>query len=85
MSRTIDPKLFGLHPTTILKQSDAKSFALVINRKSRVIMKDGRKIVQTAALIIGKVPGATVSLRTSAPVCSKTRAMLAKNNVELVE
>jgi len=84
MPRTIDPKAFGLHHTTVLEQSGKKEFVLVINRKSRIILSDGDKILQKAARIIEKVPGATVSLRTTAPVCSKTTALLKENNVELV-
>jgi hypothetical protein len=85
MPDAIDPKLFGLHPATRLEQSGQKRFVIVINRKSRIIMKDGEKIVQKAARIRAKVPGAAIGLRSSAPVCSKTKALLRLNNVEIVE
>jgi len=84
MPRTIDPKRFGLHPTTRLEQTAEKEFVLVMNRKSRIIMSDGKKILAKAARIMAKVPGATIRLRTTAPVCSKTAALLEANNVELI-
>ena len=84
MAREVDPKLFGLHHATRLEQTGAKQFTIVINRKSRIIMQDGRKILDKAARITAKVPGAQVRLRTSAPVCSKTIALLAENHVELI-
>ncbi len=85
MPRTVDPQLFGLHHTTIIEQSGENRFALVMNRKSRIIMADGKKILQKAARIIEKVPGARIFLRTTAPVCSKTRILLQENNVELLD
>ena len=84
MPRPIDPKLFGLHHTTRLEQTAEKEFVLVINRKSRIIMADGRKILAKAARIRAKVPGATIRLRTTAPVCSRTAALLQASNVERV-
>jgi len=83
MVRSIDPKRFGLHHTTQLEQSGEKQFTLVINRKSRIIMKDGKNILAKAARINEKIPGAVIRLRTTAPVCSKTQKLLAENNVEV--
>ncbi len=84
MPNPVDPKRFGLHVSTKIEQVGEKHFVIVINRKSRIIMKDGEKITAKAAMITKKVPGATVSLQTTAPVCSKTRAMLQDHNVKLV-
>ena len=84
MPHAVDPKRFGLHPTTRLEQSGEKNYNLVIDRKSRIIMSDGRKILAKAARILAAVPDATVGLRTTAPVCSKTEALLKENNVELI-
>lgn len=83
MVPNIDPKRFGLHHTTQLEQSGEKEFTLVIDRKSRIIMKDGHNILAKASRIIEKIPGAVVRLRTTAPVCSKTKKLLADNDVEL--
>ena len=84
MPRIVDPQLFGLHHTTVIEQSGENRFVLVINRKSRIIMADGKKILQKAARIIEKVPEARISLKTTAPVCSKTQTLLRENNVELM-
>ncbi len=84
MCHSVDPKIFGLHPATKIEQSGEKQFVIVMNRKSRIIMQDGHKIIQKAASIIEKVPGAIVTLRTTAPVCSKTQNLLKENNVELI-
>ena len=46
MDNHVDPVKFGLPPRTILEQIDAHTLAIVINRKSRIIMADGRKIVE---------------------------------------
>ncbi len=83
MSHPVDPKLFGLHHTIQLEKSGEKEFVIVMDRKSRIIMKDGEKIVQKAALILKNIPGAVVSLRTTAPICSKTKALLKENKVLL--
>jgi len=84
MARNIDPKHFGLHHSTQLEQSGEKQFTLIINRKSRIIMKDGQTILAKAAKIRAQVPGAAISLKTTAPICSKTKALLADNKVELL-
>ncbi len=83
MPRTVDPKLFGLHHTTKLEQSGAKQFVIVMNRKSRIIMQDGKTILAKAARIMEQVPDAIISLRTTAPVCSRTKALLKANKVIL--
>jgi len=54
-----------------------------MDRKIRIIMKNGEKIVRKAALILKTIPGAVVSLLTTAPICSKTKALLKENKVLL--
>jgi hypothetical protein len=84
MCHSVNPKIFGLHSATKIEQSGEKQFVIVMNRKSRIIMQDAHKIIQKAARIMEKVPGAIVSLRTTAPVCSQTKALLQENKVALV-
>ncbi len=81
MNKLISPKLFGLTPSTILMQIGTAKFAIVIQRKSRIIMKDGKGILAKAIKIKNHVPGAKVSLKTSAPVCSKTKAFLEEHGI----
>ena len=79
----IDPKEFALHAGTVLEQADKGTIALVMDRKSRIIMADGRKIVEKAKKIQKVRPGVTVILKTSAPVCSKTLAFLDKAGIAI--
>ena len=83
MSKKINPGSFGLHHATHLEQTGAAQFTLVIDRKSRIVMKDGRNILAKAAKIITKIPEATVRLRTTAPICSKTKALLSGHKIEI--
>ena len=64
---------------------DLEEFILVINRKSRVIMKDAITILKKAEIIKEKVPNASVSLETTAPVCSKSIKFLKENGVEVLK
>jgi len=83
MNKFIDPKLYGLPPSTILKQVDTTKFNLVIQRKSRIIMKDGEGVLAKVNKIKNYVPNAKVSLKTSAPVCSKTKAFLEGHGISV--
>lgn len=79
----IDPKEFGLHARTVLEQVDEHTVALVMDRKSRIIMADGRKIVEKVDKIHKVRPELTIILKTSAPVCSKTLAFLEKIGITI--
>lgn len=85
MNETIDPKTFGLHHTTRIEKGDGNRFTLVMNRKSRIIMKDGHQILSRSERIKAAESGAVVTVRTTAPVCSKTRAFLAENGITIIE
>lgn len=75
----IEPHLYGLSARTNLVQID-NSIGIVIDRKSRIIMKDGHRIVKQAHAIQIK-ENKPVILITSAPVCSKTKQYLSANNI----
>ncbi|MDH3974888.1 MAG: hypothetical protein OEV42_11465 [Deltaproteobacteria bacterium] len=81
----IDPKQFGLDGRTVIEKDDEGCFSIVINRKSPVIMADGRKIMDKVDKIKSVRPGAAVNLRTRAPLCSKTRVYLEKQGVRILE
>jgi len=83
MNKFIDPKLFGLTPSTKLQQVDTTKFNLIIQRKSRIIMKDGEGILAKVNKINNHVPNAKVSLKTSAPICSKTKAFLEGHGISV--
>ncbi len=80
----IDPKLFNLPSSTKLRKIGTAQFDIVIQRKSRIIMKDGENILTKANKIKDHVPNAKVSLTTSAPVCSKTKSFLKEHNISVL-
>lgn len=84
MTHMIDPKRFGLHARTVLEEIDDMTVAIVINRKSRIIMADGKKILEKAGMIRQCSPGVKIILKTSAPVCSKTTQFLAANSIMVI-
>ena len=59
-------------------------FILVINRKSRIIMKDALLILKKVEQIKGKVQNALVVLETSAPICSKSIKFLNEKGIDVV-
>ena len=75
MTNFVDPKLFDLPPHTKIEEINSNTLAIVINRKSRIIMADGRKILAKAAKIKQSKPSSKVLLKTSAPVCTRTGNM----------
>jgi hypothetical protein len=83
MNKFIDPKLYGLPPSTKLEQVGTNKYDIVIQRKSRIIMKDGKGILAKVNKIKDHVPNAKVNLKTSAPVCSKTNAFLEERGISV--
>lgn len=83
MTQKIDPASFGLHRTTQLEKNGARHYTLVINRKSRIIMKDGRQILSKVEKIKSTISDAVVDVRTTAPVCSKTMTFLEDQGISV--
>ena len=84
MKEQIDPKLYELPPRTVLMKRGPDQFILVINRKSRIIMKDAVTILKKAEKIKEKVLNALVMVETNAPVCSKSIKFLKDNGISVV-
>lgn len=80
----LDPKEFGLPARTIIEQIDKNTIALVIDRKSRIIMADGKKILAKVSKIKENRPAASVALKTTTPICSKTKTFLESHGVKLI-
>ena len=78
--KKIDPKLYGLHSRITLRKNK-KDIYIVIDRKSRIIMKDGYSIVEIVKKIRYYETGKNISVLSGAPVCSKTRKFLTENNI----
>ena len=81
MVNTLDPKQFGLNSRISLLEK-RNSIAIVVDRKSRIIMKDGKRIVDQA-FKVQKIKRKPVVLLTSAPVCSKTKTFLLENDISI--
>ena len=78
----IDPIKFGLSPRTALGQLSPKHYVVIKDRKSRIIMKDGKQIFEQINLILKHEPQIKISLATNAPVCSKTTAFLREKGID---
>ena len=81
----LSPKDFGLPPRTVLEQIDKNTIAIVMNRKSRIIMADGRKIMEKAQAIKAVIPTLNVALKATAPICSKTIKFLEAEGIQLIQ
>ena len=84
MTRIVSPEEFDLQPKTVIEKIGENHLAIVITRKSRVIMSDGKKILEKAEKIMNVQPGIRVSVRISAPLCSKTKAFLEEHGIKVV-
>ena len=82
--KRIDPKIYGLPPKTVLKKLNTRKIAIVIDRKSRIIMADGKKIIEKAEIIKNHNRALEVCLVTTAPVCSKTSGFLREKGVTIL-
>ena len=81
--KQLDAKQLGVNPKT--KIIDHGAFlAIVVERKSRIIMKDGEKIIEKAKAI-QRVKNTPIYLQTGAPICSKTKTHLEKHGVMIME
>ena len=78
--KRIDPKLYNLHPRITLRKTK-KDIFIVMDRKSRIIMKDGYRILKIVKKIRGFEVGKNVNVLSGAPVCSKTQKFLNENNI----
>jgi hypothetical protein len=68
-----------------LVEIDASHIAVVKKIKSRIIMKDGNKIMGIAERVRELKPEVKLSLIISGPICGKTRKYLEGNGVEVKE
>ena len=80
----LSPKEFGLPAQTVLEQIDDNLIAIVVDRKSRIIMADGKKVLEKAKKIKEVQPFITIVLKTTAPVCSKTIQFLEAEEIKVI-
>ena len=80
--KTINPITVGAPKRSNVAMDNDNNIYIVKNIKSRIIMKDGLKLFALARKI-KTVKNATVSLATTAPVCSKTKKYLEENEIKI--
>ena len=83
MIKYIDPTSLGLPSRTIVEEIDSNTLAIVVKRKSRIIMADGIKILAKVATIKTARPGIRVVLKTATPICSKTLKFFEREGFEV--
>ena len=81
---TVNPLLYNLPTRTKLLKDSSGALFIVIDRKSRVVMKDGHRVLNVVKHIKEVNQNTTISLLTSAPVCSKTKEFLSKNKISVL-
>ena len=81
--KEIDPKIIGAPSRSVVGEDSSNHIYIIKNIKSRIIMKDGHKIVETAKQIKDKT-NTSVALATTAPVCSKTTRFLNEKDIKII-
>ena len=79
--KNIDPTQYNLSSRVDLRQGSSGDLLIIIDRKSRIIMKDGVRILEMVKKINKIDPKKNISVRTSAPICSKTKKLLLVNSI----
>ncbi len=82
-SKNLDPKEYGLSSRTRLVQERSGEISILIDRKSRIVMKDGHRILEQVQKLRSVHAEAIISVLTSAPVCSKTRTFLNDRSISI--
>ena len=81
--KEIDSKSVGAPTRSVIGQDNNNHLYIIKNIKSRIIMKDGHKIVEAVKQIKNRTNN-SVSLATTAPVCSKTTRLLNENDIKII-
>ena len=79
--KNIDPTQYNLSSRVDLRQDRSGDLLIIIDRKSRIIMKDGIRVLEMGKKINKIDPKKNISVRTSAPICSKTKKLLLENSI----
>ena len=81
--KEIDSKSVGAPTRLVIGQDNNNRLYIIKNIKSRIIMKDGYKIAEAVKQIKNKT-NSSVSLATTAPICSKTTRFLNENDIKII-
>ena len=83
MKESILPTDFGLSNRVNI-QLDGNSIIIVKQRKTRIIMKDSKQLLEIANKIWNKKPDIKIKILISGPICSKSIKFLADNGIEVI-
>jgi len=75
---------YGLPKRIKLEEINRSTIAIVKLIKSRIIQKDAKKIIEIAEQIKSVDKSITVKLISTENVCSKSKALFADNNIEII-
>ena len=79
----INPKNYNLSSRIILQEDISKKLFIVVRRKSRIIMKDGVRLLGISKKINEKGKNRKIGVLTTAPICSKTKKYLEENGISV--
>jgi len=85
MTQYLAPKSLGLPAKTTVEVINKKTLAIVIKRKSRIIMADGIKILDKVNTIKTAKPDMDVQLKTITPICSKTLQLFKNKGLKVIK
>ncbi len=83
--KVLDPLDYGLAKRTKIVEISNNHIAILKQRKSRIIMKDGLQIMEIVNKIRSVNTKLNISLIISGPLCSKTRKYLSDNDVAIMQ
>jgi hypothetical protein len=79
----INPKIYSINSRISIFRTTNGGVLVMINRKSRIIMKDGHKIIENVKKINKIEKDVKITIKIKAPLCSKTKTFLEKKGVFL--
>jgi len=84
MNVRLDSKDFGLASRTVIEKLDGDIIALIIDRKSRIIMADVKKSLEKLRKTKDAQPQVKVALKTTASICGKTKTFLENEEIHVM-
>ncbi|MCJ7801473.1 MAG: hypothetical protein MUP82_03845 [Candidatus Marinimicrobia bacterium] len=79
----LDPSKFGLSTRALIGKYSNNHFVLIKDRKSRIIMKDGRQILEQVEKVKSHAPEAEINIATNTRVCGKTTKFLNEKGIRI--
>lgn len=80
----VEPSYYGLSSKITLIELAGNKIGIEKRMKSRIIQKDALKIIEMVRAIKEKDPHLKVSLICNNNICSKSKNLLAENNIEII-